>query len=970
MLRLRRSRLFTVLAVFALIVLYHFTSFGTLGAGEGSHLEELTTLGSQEPSSKPATESTLVAEASTIGREPSSKDPVTKEDTGKLDGIDRPLHKANPESTSSATTNEPVKDSTVKKPEASPQGQNVEDPKNVQNMTKSTGEPDTVAQSPAEPALDTSADGDGVGRLDVTTGPDDDILAIHWTQLPEHFPIPTKSLIPLPTGKPKAIPTIQFANFPDESSDQKVEREAKLDQIKKTFAFSWDGYRKNAWMHDELSPVSGKYRDPFCGWASTLVDSLDSLWMLGMKQEFEEAAEAVGKIDFTTSTRNELPLFEVTIRYLGGLIGAYDISGSKYRIFLDKAVELADILMGAFDTPNRMPMTYYPWKPTFASQPHRAKTRVVLAEIGSLSLEFTRLAQITEEAKYYDAIARITDEFERWQNDTKIPGLWPIVVDASGCKKLDPSDISPVSHSAQKGPGFYNDQSPQIPQANKVLNPDKEGDSELGKASERDILEPGTATKSSQSGVEKRQILDSELAAETANSKADCVPQGLSSPPGSSWENFGIGGMADSIYEYLPKEYMLLGGLKEKYQSMYEKAADAIVNNLIFRPMIEDEERNILIAGDISTSGKPQSGSPSKLKPEQMHLTCFAGGMFAIGAKIFDRKDEMDIAKRLADGCVWSYEMTPTGIMPELFLVMPCDNVKKCPFNETVWYEKLSDSQQVRLNDSTASPGQAAAAATSKADLHTTNSSTAYGGVNSTEVSAPNLMKRQLGDMDDEKSTTPDNPEAAATISKAATAKQDESDGEGDRSKDQQATNESVDISGAKNIATSTPAEEGSGPVPPAVEGSTPPPLPSPEEYALGRIREEKLPKGVTKITGSKYILRPEAVESVFIMYRVTGDEYWRQKGWKMFRSIQKYTQTEYGASAISDVMSEHPDPMDMMESFWLAETLKYIYLLFCEPDYYSLDDYVLYVTPLAHASILNIDSYRNTEAHLFKRPT
>lgn len=460
-------------------------------------------------------------------------------------------------------------------------------------------------------------------------------------------------------------------------------------------------------------------------------------------------------------------------------------------------------------------------------------------------------------------------------------------------------------------------------------------------------------------GFEKRQIVDSELAAETAKPKADCVAQGLSSPPGNSWEDFTIGGQADSVYEYLPKEYMLLGGLEEKYQSMYEMAANATVNNLIFRPMIEDEERNILIAGQISTSGKSQSTLPHrKMKPEQAHLTCFAGGMFAIGAKIFERKDDLDIAKRLTDGCVWAYEMTPTGIMPEHFLITPCEDVKKCPFNQTVWYEKLdpyhprapswSDTQQIK--NSTASLGQAAVEI-GGANLPATNSSTANEGADDTTNSTSKIIKRQLGDIENdelirpEKEKQPDKSEAEAKVSKAATAEESsgiKSDSEGVGSEAEKPTKKRPSTSEADETAIPTRTEEGSEPVAPAVEAYTPPPIPSQEEYALGRIKDEKLPKGVTKITGSKYILRPEAVESVFIMYRVTGDDYWRRKGWNMFTSIQKYTRTEYGASAISDVMSETPYPLDEMESFWLAETLKYLYLLFCEPDYYSLDDYVL----------------------------
>lgn len=195
---------------------------------------------------------------------------------------------------------------------------------------------------------------DGVSDVQETT--------IHWSQLPEHFPIPSQMIIPLPSGKPKAIPKIQHL-FSDESANDKIDRMQKLEAIKGAFTTSWNGYKKKAWMHDELSPVSGLYRDPFCGWAATLVDSLDTLWIMGLREEFEEAVNAVKSIDFTTNNKQEIPLFETVIRYLGGLIAAYDLSRGTYRILLDKAIELAEILMGAFDTPNRMPMTFYAWKP-------------------------------------------------------------------------------------------------------------------------------------------------------------------------------------------------------------------------------------------------------------------------------------------------------------------------------------------------------------------------------------------------------------------------------------------------------------------------------------------------------------------------------------------------------------------------------------------------------------------------------
>jgi mannosyl-oligosaccharide alpha-1,2-mannosidase len=87
-------------------------------------------------------------------------------------------------------------------------------------------------------------------------------------------------------------------------------------------------------------------------------------------------------------------------------------------------------------------------------------------------------------------------------------------------------------------------------------------------------------------------------------------------------------------------------------------------------------------------------------------------------------------------------------------------------------------------------------------------------------------------------------------------------------------------------------------------------------------------------------------------MYRLTGDTKWQDKGWKMFESIINATTSEFGHSAIVSVTEKPPMKQDSMESFWLAETLKYFYLLYSEPGVVSLDEWVL-----------------NTEAHTFRRP-
>lgn len=65
-----------------------------------------------------------------------------------------------------------------------------------------------------------------------------------------------------------------------------------------------------------------------------------------------------------------------------------------------------------------------------AGQQQEASDTVLLAELGSLSLEFTRLSQISKDPRYFDAIQRITDEFDKQQETTKLPGMFPVVVNA------------------------------------------------------------------------------------------------------------------------------------------------------------------------------------------------------------------------------------------------------------------------------------------------------------------------------------------------------------------------------------------------------------------------------------------------------------------------------------------------------------------------------------------------------------
>lgn len=175
---------------------------------------------------------------------------------------------------------------------------------------------------------------------------------------PERHPVDVP--LHLPRGRAKKLPKIQHKPVQETARDKQI-REGRLLEVREAFLHSWKGYKKEAWAKDELRPIEGGFKSPFCGWAATMVDSLDTLWIMGLKEEFELSLVELKNIDFTNTVGCQINLFETTIRHLGGLLAAYDLSGGEYKILVEKAVELAEVLYTAFDTPNRMPSPHYIW---------------------------------------------------------------------------------------------------------------------------------------------------------------------------------------------------------------------------------------------------------------------------------------------------------------------------------------------------------------------------------------------------------------------------------------------------------------------------------------------------------------------------------------------------------------------------------------------------------------------------------
>nr|NP_727407.1 alpha-Mannosidase class I a, isoform J [Drosophila melanogaster]NP_996395.1 alpha-Mannosidase class I a, isoform H [Drosophila melanogaster]NP_996396.1 alpha-Mannosidase class I a, isoform O [Drosophila melanogaster]NP_996397.1 alpha-Mannosidase class I a, isoform N [Drosophila melanogaster]NP_996398.1 alpha-Mannosidase class I a, isoform M [Drosophila melanogaster]NP_996399.1 alpha-Mannosidase class I a, isoform L [Drosophila melanogaster]P53624.2 RecName: Full=Mannosyl-oligosaccharide al len=89
------------------------------------------------------------------------------------------------------------------------------------------------------------------------------------------------------------------------------------------------------------------------------------------------------------------------------------------------------------------------------------------------------------------------------------------------------------------------------------------------------------------------------------------------------------------------------------------------------------------------------------------------------------------------------------------------------------------------------------------------------------------------------------------------------------------------------------------------------------------------------------YILRPETFESYFVLWRLTHDQKYRDWGWEAVLALEKHCRTAHGYCGLRNVYQQEPQKDDVQQSFFLAETLKYLYLLFSDDSVLPLDEWV-----------------------------
>ncbi|XP_015690078.2 alpha-mannosidase I MNS4 isoform X1 [Oryza brachyantha] len=177
------------------------------------------------------------------------------------------------------------------------------------------------------------------------------------------------------------------------------------DEVKDMFYHAFDGYMQHAFPLDELRPLSCQGEDSLGGYALTLIDSLDTLALLGDKDRFDAAVEWVGK-NVRFDINKTVSVFETNIRILGGLLSAHLIAsdyatGMKIQSYDDQllhlAVDLAQRLLPAFDTPTGIPFGSV--NLLYGVDENESKITST-AGGGTLTLEFGVLSRLTNNSVY------------------------------------------------------------------------------------------------------------------------------------------------------------------------------------------------------------------------------------------------------------------------------------------------------------------------------------------------------------------------------------------------------------------------------------------------------------------------------------------------------------------------------------------------------------------------------------------
>ncbi|XP_019399401.1 PREDICTED: mannosyl-oligosaccharide 1,2-alpha-mannosidase IB [Crocodylus porosus] len=400
----------------------------------------------------------------------------------------------------------------------------------------------------------------------------------------------------------------------------------KRNKIKEMMKHAWDNYRQYGWGHNELKPIARKgHSTNIFGnsqMGATIVDALDTLYIMGLHDEFREGQEWIDKnLDF--GVNSEVSVFEVNIRFIGGLLAAYYLSGQEV---CGNAIQ--DWLMKAI----------------LAS----AGTMSVNQSVQGCKIElYFHVVMANEENKcimIIDVTIPFACEWKLMQHQVLVDILrsqeYKVVVEMLIVRAFEAWSPRTLEHSGVgRNWGWAS-------AGSSIL-------AEFG------TLHMEFVHLSYLTGdpVYYNKVMHIRKLLQKMDRPNGLYPNYLN-PRTGRWgqHHTSVGGLGDSFYEYLLKAWLMSDKRDTEARKMYDDAIEAIEKHLIRKSN-----------GGLTFIGEWKNGH---LERKMGHLTCFAGGMFALGAD-GSRDDKaghyLQLGAEIAHTCHESYDRTTLKLGPEAF---------------------------------------------------------------------------------------------------------------------------------------------------------------------------------------------------------------------------------------------------------------------------------------------------------------
>ncbi|KAE9401839.1 glycoside hydrolase family 47 protein [Gymnopus androsaceus JB14] len=204
--------------------------------------------------------------------------------------------------------------------------------------------------------------------------------------------------------------------------------------VKEIFQQSYAAYATFAFGSDELLPVAPpSFVDDLNGWGATIADALGTMIIMGLDDLFDQALDFISKVDFNQSAvpDQNTDLFETTIRYVGGMLSAYELTGKQHEILVTQTKALVDKMAFAWALPNQT----IPFGVIFFNNNSIVNDITNVAEAGTLDLEWSRLSLYTGNQTYTDLTVGAVVTMAN--SPGPFPGLIPQLIDPNDAEFVD-----------------------------------------------------------------------------------------------------------------------------------------------------------------------------------------------------------------------------------------------------------------------------------------------------------------------------------------------------------------------------------------------------------------------------------------------------------------------------------------------------------------------------------------------------